>query len=121
MKFLHTDKAPAAIGPYSQGVKAGKTLYTSGQLPYVGGELETDPALATRASLDNVLHIVKAGGGSKESIVKCVIYATDVAHFEQINAAYAAFFGEHKPARSFVEVSALAKGAVLEIEAIAHL
>lgn len=119
MKFLHTEKAPAAIGPYSQGVKKGGTIYVSGQLPIGGGEMKSDPAEAAKAALENVLAIVEAGGGKKQDIVKCVVFATDMEHFQAINGVYAAFFGEHKPARSFIQVARLPKDAVLEIEAVA--
>ena len=119
MKFLHTEKAPAAVGPYSQGIHAGTTIYVSGQLPAKDGQLLTDFGQAATASLENVLSIIKSGGGTKESIVKCVVFITDMEKFGQVNEAYAAFFGDHKPARSCVEVSRLPKDAVLEIEAIA--
>jgi 2-iminobutanoate/2-iminopropanoate deaminase len=121
MKFLHTDKAPAAVGPYSQGVHSCRAIYVSGQLPVKDSQMQTDFAKATTASLENILSIISAGGGSKENIVKCVIFLTDMDKFSQVNEAYAAFFGEHKPARSCVEVSRLPKDAVLEIEAIAML
>ena len=82
-------------------------------------ELVTDPAAATTASLNNVLTIVKAGGGSLESIVKVNVFVKDINDFDAINGAYTAFFGEHKPARSLVQVAALPKDTVIEIEAIA--
>lgn len=119
MKFLVSDQAPAAIGPYSQGVLANGAIYVSGQLPMKDGVLLTDPGAAAAAALENVLHVVKAGGGSKENIVKCLVFARDMAHFAEINAAYAAFFGDHKPARSFIQVGGLPKDAVLEIECVA--
>lgn len=119
MTFLASEKAPAAIGPYSQGVEAKGTIYVSGQLPVKDGVLLSDPGEAAAAALENVLHVVAAGGGSKESIVKCLVFARDMAHFGAINAAYAAFFGDHKPARSFIQVSGLPRDAVLEIECVA--
>lgn len=121
MKFLHTEKAPAAVGPYSQGVHNHGVIYVSGQLPIKDGKQLTDFHDATTASLENVLSIINAGGGTKENIVKCVVFITDMDKFSQVNEAYTAFFGEHKPARSCVEVSRLPKDAVLEIEAIAML
>ena len=120
-KFISTDKAPAAIGPYSQGTRKNGFIFSSGQLPIdmETKELVTDPAAATTASLNNVLTIVKAGGGSLESIVKVDVFVKDINDFDAINGAYTAFFGEHKPARSLVQVAALPKDAVIEIEAIA--
>lgn len=121
MKTIHTDLAPAAIGPYSQGILAGRTLYVSGQLPLAGGELLTQAGEAASASLHNVLAIVEAGGGTRQSIAKCVVFLTDMKDFAAMNEAYARFFGDHKPARSCIQVGGLPKGAVLEIEAVAVL
>lgn len=121
MKFLHTDKAPAAIGPYSQGVGSHSTIYVSGQLPVKNGEMMTSFGEAATAALENVVSIIIAGGGTKESIVKCVVFITDMGKFSEVNEAYAAFFGEHKPARSCVEVNRLPKDAILEIEAVATI
>ena len=119
MKFLHSDKAPAAIGPYSQGTMVGNQIYVSGQLPIVEGELQTDPAKATKASLDNVLAVVEAGGGKLENIAKVSVFVKDLNDFGTINEVYAEFFGDHKPARACVEVAKLPKDAVVEIEAVA--
>ncbi len=119
MKYVHTDAAPAAVGPYSQGILAGKTIYVSGQLPVKDGALQTSIDAATTASLNNVLSIIQAEGGKKESIAKCVVFLTDMNDFKVMNEAYARFFGDHKPARSCIEVVSLPKDAVLEIEAIA--
>lgn len=119
MKYVHTDSAPAAVGPYSQGILAGKTIYISGQLPIMDSQLQTSIDTATTASLSNVLYIIQAEGGKKENIVKCVVFLTDMNDFKAMNEAYARFFGEHKPARSCIEVNRLPKDAVLEIEAIA--
>ena len=121
MKYLKTDAAPAAAGPYSQGICAGRTIYVSGQLPLKDGVLAPNITEATNASLNHVVSIAKAGGGKKEDIVKCLVFITDMNDFQEMNAAYAHFFGEHKPARSCIQVAGLPKGAVLEIEAIAVL
>lgn len=121
MKFLHSDKAPAAIGPYSQGTMVGKHIYVSGQLPIVNGELQTDVEKATQASLDNVLAVVEAAGGSKKDIARVGVFVKDLNDFAKVNEVYAAFFGEHKPARACVEVARLPKDAVIEIEAIAFV
>ena len=96
-KFISTEKAPAAIGPYSQGTRKNGFIFSSGQLPIdmETKELVSDPAAATTASLNNVLTIVKAGGGSLESIVKVNVFVKDINDFDAINGAYTAFFGEH--------------------------
>lgn len=119
MKYIHSDAAPAAVGPYSQGILAGRTIYVSGQLPVMNGVLQTSIDKATAASLANVLSIIQTEGGKKENIVKCVVFLTDMNDFKAMNEAYARFFGEHKPARSCIEVMSLPKDAVLEIEAVA--
>lgn len=124
MKFVETDRAPAAIGPYSQGtVTEGKLVYVSGQLPLnmETGELETDVEKGTLAALKNVVAIVEGAGGTKESIAKVNVFVRNMGDFQKINAVYADFFGEHKPARALVEVSGLPKDAVIEIEAVANL
>lgn len=121
MKYIHTDAAPPAVGPYSQGILTGKTIYVSGQLPVMDGVLQTSVDKATAASLANVLSIIQTEGGKKENIVKCVVFLTDMNDFKAMNEAYALYFGEHKPARSCVEVMSLPKDAVLEIEAVAVL
>ena len=119
VEFLKTDKAPAAIGPYSQAGKDGNLIFVSGQLPITNGELQTEIKAATLASLTNVLEIIKAGGGSLESIAKVNVFVKDMNDFEAINGVYAEFFGNHKPARALVQVAKLPKDALIEIEAIA--
>lgn len=119
MKFLHSDKAPAAIGPYSQATSANKTIYVSGQLPIVDGELQTDIKKATKASLDNILHIIETEGAKIENITRVGVFMKDLSQFQDMNEVYSEFFGNHKPARSAVQVAALPKSAVIEIEAIA--
>ena len=123
MKFISTEKAPAAIGPYSQGAIIGNTIFASGQLPInmETGELESDPVKACKASLSNVLEIVKAGGGKLETIAKVNVYVKNMDDFGVINGAYEEFFGSHKPARALVQVAKLPKDATLEIEAIAEV
>ena len=119
VEFLKTDKAPAAIGPYWQAGKVGNLIFVSGQLPITNGELQTEIKAATLASLTNVLEIIKAGGGSLESIAKVNVFVKDMNDFEAINGVYAEFFGNHKPARALVQVAKLPKDALIEIEAIA--
>lgn len=124
IEFISTEKAPQAVGPYSQGVKANNIIFTSGQLPIVPetGELVTDDIRkATKQSLDNVLAVVEAGGGDLRNIVKVNIYVKNMDDFGAVNEEYDKFFNGHKPARSCVEASRLPKGGIIEIEAIAVL
>lgn len=122
MKTIHTDHAPKAIGPYSQGVLEGQTLYVSGQIPFVpetmmkiGEDIESQ----TLQSLKNVLAIVEGAGLKKEHIVRCTVFMIDMSDFAKMNEVYANFFGEHKPARAAVEVRRLPKDVLVEIDAIA--
>lgn len=122
LRFLSTDKAPAAVGPYSQGVKAENIIYTSGQLPIdpVTGELSKgDIQKETRLCLENVKAVLEAAHATIEDLVKVTVFVTDMNDFSKINEVYAEFFGDHKPARSLVQVAALPKGADIEIEGIA--
>ncbi len=124
MKIIETKNAPGAVGAYSQGIVSNGFVYSSGQLPLVPetGELISDDVKkATRQSLENVKAIVEAGGSSVEKIVKVNIFLDDVNDFAAVNEVYAEFFGDHKPARSCVEVGKLPKNGLLEIEAIAEL
>lgn len=122
LELLATNKAPAAVGPYSQGVKAGKMVFSSGQLPInpVNGEMLTgDIQEQTKQSLENVKAVLKAGGASLEDVVKVTVFVTDIGKFSLINEIYAQYFSIHKPARSLVEVSKLPLNGEIEIEAIA--
>ena len=124
MKIIETKNAPGAVGAYSQGIVSNGFVYSSGQLPLVPetGELISDDVKkATRQSLENVKAIAEAGGSSVEKIVKVNIFLDDVNDFAAVNEAYAEFFGDHKPARSCVEVGKLPKNGLLEIEAIAEI
>lgn len=124
MKIIQTKKAPAAVGAYSQGIVTNGFVYSSGQLPLVPetGELISDDIKkATKQSLENVKAIIEEGGSSVEKIVKVNIFLDDVNDFAAVNEVYAEFFGDHKPARSCVEVGKLPKNGLLEIEAIAEL
>lgn len=121
---LHTEKAPAAIGPYSQGIKAGNTVYVSGQLPIdpVSGEFAgEDIASQTRQSLTNIREILKTAGGDMSNVVKTTVLLKDIADFASMNEVYAEFFSEPYPARAAFQVAALPKGAGVEIEAVAVL
>ena len=118
-KAIETKKAPGAIGPYSQGVDAGALVFTSGQLPInmITGELETaDIRQAARNSLENCKAILEAASVSLDKVVKTTVFLTDLADFAAMNEVYATFFPADPPARSCVQVSALPKGARVEIE-----
>lgn len=120
MKFVASEKAAAAVGPYSQAtVVDGKVIFISGQLPMnmETGELETDVEKATQACLNALEAIITEAGGTKENLAKLTVLVTDIGDFSKINNVYADFFGDHKPARALYEVAALPKGAVIEIEA----
>ena len=120
---VSTPLAPGAIGPSSQGKAAHGFIFVSGQLPLdpETGIMPKDIQDQTIQSMKNILAIVKAAGGSEKSIVRCGIFVRDMERFGDINAAYAQFFEEDPPARFVVEVSALPKGASIEIEAIAAM
>ena len=119
---LHTDDAPAAVGPYSQGISAGRLVFTSGQLPMKNGLLITDDvAKAARASLENVAAILEAGHATLSDVVKVTIFLKDMNDFSAVNAVYGEFFPQPYPARSCIEVAWLPLNAILEIEAIAYV
>lgn len=126
MEYIKTDKAPKAVGPYSQGVAVGsdkKLIFSSGQLPIdpATSELITDSIeKATLQSLKNNLGVIEQAGGSKETILKVNIFLKDMADFQKVNAVYEEFFGDVKPARSCVEVAKLPKDALIEIESISY-
>lgn len=121
--IVHTNNAPAAVGPYSQGIKAGNTIYVSGQLAinpatgelYSGGDIKEE----TKIVLTNVSAVLKEAGASLKDVVKCTVYIKDMNQFGLINEQYAEMFGETKPARVCVEISKLPKDANVEIDAIA--
>ncbi|MBO5520202.1 MAG: RidA family protein [Eubacterium sp.] len=121
---IHTEQAPAAIGPYSQGIKAGNTVYVSGQIPIdpaTGEFAGEDIAAQTRQSLTNIREILKAGGADMSHVVKTTVLLKDIADFAAMNEVYAEFFTEPYPARAAFQSAALPKGALVEIEAIAVL
>ncbi|MEH0387236.1 Rid family detoxifying hydrolase [Vibrio mimicus] len=124
-KVLHTEAAPAAIGPYIQGVDLGNMVLTSGQIPVnsTTGEVPADIAAQARQSLDNVKAVVEASGLTVGDIVKMTVFVKDLNDFGTVNQVYGAFFDEHNvahyPARSCVEVARLPKDVGIEIEAIA--
>jgi len=118
---INTTNAPAAVGPYSQGIKAGDLIFVSGQLPMTpDGELITDDiAAATERSLENVKAVLEASGASMNDVVKVTVFLSDMADFGAMNDVYKRYFTEPYPARAAIAVKELPKGAPLEIEAIA--
>ena len=119
---LHTNNAPAAIGPYSQAIKAGNTIYVSGQIPIdpkTGEFAGTDIQTQTRQSLTNIKNILQSAGADMKDVVKTTVLLADIADFTAMNEVYAESFEEPYPARAAFQAAALPKGAKVEIEAIA--
>ena len=118
---IKTQNAPQAIGPYSQGMIVGETLYISGQLPMTpdGTLVDNDAKAAATQALDNVRAVVEAGGFALKDVVKATIFLRDMGDFPAVNEVYAKYFVDPAPARACIEVAALPRGARLEIEAIA--
>ena len=122
-EIISTTNAPAAIGPYSQGMKIGDLVFTSGQLPVnpATGELVSEIKAATKQSLENVKAVLEQAGSNLDKVIKVVVFVSDMNNFGQVNEVYAEYFKENPPARSCVEVARLPKDALVEIEAIASL
>lgn len=122
MKTIETNKAPGAIGPYSQGIDTGSLVFVSGQIPTdpETGDLKVDIKEATKQSMENLKAVLEAGGTCLNKVIKTTIFITNMKNFPLVNEVYGAYFADHKPARSCVEVMSLPKGALVEIEAIAH-
>ncbi|GAA0251357.1 RidA family protein [Rhodanobacter caeni] len=121
---ITTTDAPAAIGPYSQAVRAGDTVYFSGQIPLdpaTGALVEGDITVQTRRVFDNLVAVAQAAGGSLSQVVRVGIYVTDLANFAAVNAVMAEYFQPPYPARSTIEVSALPKAAQVEVDAVMAL
>lgn len=119
---VHTENAPAAIGPYSQAVQAGNTIYVSGQIPIdpaVGELVPGGIEEQTHRSLTNISNILSAAGYSMQDVVKTTVLLADIADFAAMNAVYAEFFTEPYPARAAFQAAAIPKGAKVEIECIA--
>lgn len=122
MTFIKTNKAPVAIGPYSQGISTGTLVFVSGQLPInptTGNFVEGDIKELTRQCIRNISSILEEAGTGLNNVIKTTIFVTDLSNFAAVNEAYAEFFGHSIPARSCVQVAAIPKGAEIEIEAIA--
>jgi 2-iminobutanoate/2-iminopropanoate deaminase len=124
-RSVSTDSAPAAIGPYSQAVRAGDLLFCSGQIPLepsTGELVKEDIEGQARRCLENLAAVAEAAGGSLADAVRCTVYLTDIGDFARVNEVYAQFFGgDNPPARAAVGVAALPKGADVEIDAIVAL
>ncbi|MEW5296888.1 MAG: hypothetical protein WDW36_000135 [Sanguina aurantia] len=119
--IIATELAPAAIGPYSQAVRAGNTVYFSGQIPLdpaTGALVDGDITAQTRRVFDNLTAVAAAAGGSLAQIVRVGIYVTDLSNFAAVNAVMADYFQLPYPARSTIEVSALPKAAQVEVDAV---
>ncbi len=121
MQYIHTDKAPAAIGPYSQAIKVGDMVFTSGQIALTpeGEFLDGSVEVQAKQVLKNLSEVLKEAGSSMDRVVKTTIFLADMDDFAAINEIYAQAFGDHKPARSTVAVKTLPKNALIEIEAVA--
>ena len=122
-KIVATPNAPAAIGPYSQAIRIGGFLYTSGQIsldPETMKMITGDIEIETEKVLKNIEAILKADGLDLNNIIKTTVYLTDLSEFTRMNQVYEKFFSETKPARACVQVTTLPKGAKVEIDAIAH-
>ena len=120
-QIIHTDKAPAAIGPYSQAVRAGNTVYLSGQIPLdpaTGLVVEGGIDAQTRRAFDNLVAVCEAAGGSLEKIVRLGLYLTDLGEFSTVNAVMGEYFNAPFPARSTIEVSGLPRGVLFEVDAV---
>ena len=121
-RIIQTEQAPAAIGPYSQAIRIGDFLYTSGQIAldpesgnFLSGEIEEE----TEQTLKNISAILQAGGVNFENVIKTTVYLSDLNNFARMNQVYEKYFSKNKPARACVQVAALPKGAKIEIDAIA--
>ena len=123
-EVIHSDNAPAALGPYSQAVKAGNTIYCSGQIP-INPATNTIEAVTiedqTRQAITNLKNVLEAAGSSLQNVVKTTVFIKDMNDFAALNGVYAEFFAPNKPARSCVEVARLPKDVKVEIECIATL
>lgn len=123
-KVIHSENAPAPIGPYSQAVKVGETLYVSGQIPIdqrSGTLIDESIEAETEQVMKNIGYILEEGGATFENVVKCSIFVRDMSNFARINDVYGKYFTSNPPARETVEVSGLPKGVNVEISCIVAL
>lgn len=123
MNEIKTTNAPAAIGPYSQAIKTGNLLFTSGQIPInpATGEIPSGVEAQAEQALTNVKNLIEASGASIDNVIKTTVFIKDMNDFAKINEIYAKYFTEPFPARSCVEVARLPKDVLLEVEAIVEL
>lgn len=123
ISFVTTNQAPAAIGPYSQATKIGNLLFTSGQIPLKpdGSLVEGDIVAQTHQVFANLQAILASAGSSLSQVVKATVFIKDMNDFSRLNEVYAHYFGDHRPARSTVEVARLPRDVRVEIEVIARL
>lgn len=124
LKMVQTDKAPAAVGPYSQAVRAGNLIFCSGQIPIDPKTGETrlfngNAAEQAKLVMNNLKEVLAAEGLGLDDVIKTTIFLSDMGNFANVNEVYASYFGDYKPARACVAVKALPKNADVEIEAIA--
>jgi len=123
-KTVHTEKAPAAIGPYSQAVLSGGFLFCSGQIPIdpaTGKMVEGGIEIQTERVLRNLAAVLESGGASLQTVVKTTVYLADLSDFSAMNGVYGTFFTENPPARATIEAAKLPAGALVEIDAIASV
>ena len=122
-RVIATEKAPAAVGAYSQAIATGKLVFTSGQLGLdpATGELREGVEAQARQAMDNLGAVLAEAGAGYETVVKTVIYLADIADFAAVNEIYAGYFEQDPPARSCFQVAALPKGGLLEIECVAEI
>ena len=124
VKSIHTDHAPAAIGPYSQGIIANGLLFTAGQIaidPATGQVVPGDVVVQTERVMANLQAIIESAGATWSSVVKTTVYLHDMADFPRVNESYAKALGSARPARSTVQVSALPRGVLVEIDAVVQV
>ena len=120
-EIIHTDKAPQAIGTYSQAVKVDNTVYLSGQIPLIPGKMELvsgDMAAQIRRVFDNLKAVAQAAGGDLKHVVKLNVFLTDLSNFPTVNEIMAEYFSQPYPARAAIGVAALPKGAAVEMDAV---
>ena len=122
VRIVHTEKAPAAIGPYSQAIVAGNFVYTAGQIPLdpaTGQIVQGDVTVQTERVMRNLTAVLEAAGTSWAQVVKTTVFLQDMADFPRVNEVYGRMIGDARPARSTVQVSALPRGVLVEIDGVA--